>query len=428
MFCRRGVSGLGKCNHVGGILFATEDFCRQGLKESTDPITCTSRLCEWNVPRKMKVDPKPVDDIVITKYHYGKKAAAIAKVSLYDPRAPAHRCLNQDSLQQLSSRLVNCLSSSSFFLFYDLKSTKDKETVAIESMSETVPINAPEATNEGLPFNDDYDISSNKFNEMLDKYKETVTDQEIGKVETQTRGQNNNQAEKELKRDKLTASNFKAAALRRKEPDLFLKRIMYIKENKASAKSPVYGIQHEDDAVLSYINTKQKQGNVNLKVEEVGTILSKERPGLGASLDRKVYDPLAKGMEIGGLEVKCPYSKRGMTVAQACEDKAFYLGRDKDRFSLKCTHQYFYQVQGQMFVCKLKWVDFGVWFGNNDIFIERIYFNSKWWFAEVLPKLDFFYKWAFLPEIFTRRIERGVRLYKHGGWKNFKQCHITRSV
>ena len=65
---RRGVNGLGHCNHVGGILFAIEDFCRRGLKEHEEPVSCTSRLCSWNAPRNVQVDPKPVDNIVITKY------------------------------------------------------------------------------------------------------------------------------------------------------------------------------------------------------------------------------------------------------------------------------------------------------------------------------------------------------------------------
>ena len=70
---RRGVDGLGHCNHVGGILLAVEDFCRRGLKEHGEPVSCTSRLCSWNAPLNVKVDPKPVNNIVITKYRFGKK-------------------------------------------------------------------------------------------------------------------------------------------------------------------------------------------------------------------------------------------------------------------------------------------------------------------------------------------------------------------
>ena len=43
---------------------------RRGLKEHEEPVSCTSRLCSWNAPRHVQVDPKPVDDIVITKYRF----------------------------------------------------------------------------------------------------------------------------------------------------------------------------------------------------------------------------------------------------------------------------------------------------------------------------------------------------------------------
>lgn len=43
-----------------------------------------------------------------------------------------------------------------------------------------------------------------------------------------TRGQSLNESWRNLKRTKLTASNFKSAAVRVKEPDALLKRIMYL--------------------------------------------------------------------------------------------------------------------------------------------------------------------------------------------------------
>lgn len=70
----RGVDGLGHCNHVGGILLAVEDFCRRGLKEHGEPVFYTSRLCSWNAPRNVQVDPKPVNNIVFTKYRFVKKS------------------------------------------------------------------------------------------------------------------------------------------------------------------------------------------------------------------------------------------------------------------------------------------------------------------------------------------------------------------
>ena len=121
----------------------------------------------------------------------------------------------------------------------------------------------------------------------MDYYADTqsVSDVDLEKVERVTRGQSNNEVWRQLKRDKLTASNFHDAAVRQKEPDKFLRNIMYISEKKKGIASLEYGQLHEGDAVASYVAAKAAEGNTLLRVEEVGTILSKERPGYGASLD-----------------------------------------------------------------------------------------------------------------------------------------------
>ena len=55
----------------------------------------------------------------------------------------------------------------------------------------------------------------------MDYYADTqsVSDVDIEKVERVTRGQNNNEVWRQLKRDKLTDSKFHDAAVRQKEPD-----------------------------------------------------------------------------------------------------------------------------------------------------------------------------------------------------------------
>ena len=45
-----GLHGFGNCNHVGGVLFALEDFNRHGLQEYPSAVSCTSKLSSWNVP------------------------------------------------------------------------------------------------------------------------------------------------------------------------------------------------------------------------------------------------------------------------------------------------------------------------------------------------------------------------------------------
>ena len=84
-----GLQGKGKCNHVGGVLFAIEDFSRRGLQQNPEPLTCTSRLSVWVVPRNQSVAAKPLDKELIRKIRFGKKNIRTqAKVTKFDPRAP----------------------------------------------------------------------------------------------------------------------------------------------------------------------------------------------------------------------------------------------------------------------------------------------------------------------------------------------------
>ena len=189
---------------------------------------------------------------------------------------------------------------------------------------------------------------------MMDYYADTqsVSDVDIEKVEGVTRGQSNNEVWRQLKRDKLTSSNFHDSAVRQKEPDKFLRNIMHISEKKKGIASLEYGQLHDCDAVASYVAAKAAEGNTLLRVEEVGTILSKERPGYGASLDRKVYDPKASGLKVGGLEAKYPYCKRGMTVEQAYKDPNFYLYIDDDglpKLKVHLTPKNFFRLNNKAY-------------------------------------------------------------------------------
>lgn len=437
LFARRGENGMGRCNHIGGIIFAIEDFNRCGLREKDEPVSCTSKLCGWNVPRNMKVEPNPINKIVFQKIRYGKPTASSAKISYYDPRATADRDVDPQALARMGEKLSWCLSSSSFFLFHNIKPS-DSSSVIIDSICESIPIEVIEVDEsvhaevselQDVHFNFDYDINCKAFKEIVDCYVkgQTITEEERKEIERKTRGQSENDAWKKLKETVLTASNFKKAIIRRKVPDPLLNDIMYIKNTKKVIPSLEYGLRHENDAVQCYVALHHAAGNTNLRVTEVGTYVSKETPGLGASLDRLVYDPSSTDGTEGGLEVKCPYSKRGMSVSEACCDGKFYIKEVNGLPVLRRDHAYFYQVQGQMYVCSLPWVDFLVWFGNDVVAVQRVKFDREWWLKEAMPALIFFYKRAFLPEVFTRRVKRKVPLYRNGGWVNYQQSKKLRS-
>ena len=113
-----GVNCLGKCNHIGSILFAMEDFNRKCLKEFNEPPTCTSKLSKWNVPRDSSSSLSPIDQVVIKKITFEDKTESgiIPNVNRYDPRAPHQQEVDPDGLEVLKHNLQSYLSHSSVFL------------------------------------------------------------------------------------------------------------------------------------------------------------------------------------------------------------------------------------------------------------------------------------------------------------------------
>ncbi|ESO95568.1 hypothetical protein LOTGIDRAFT_175144 [Lottia gigantea] len=103
-----------------------------------------------------------------------------------------------------------------------------------------------------------------------------------------------------------------------------------------------------------------------------GLVINPSCSYLGCSPDRKVYDPTANP-PYGLLEIKCPSS-----VDSICDIKCLKL--DKQTYKLRQSHDYFFQVMGQMAITGLTWC----------FHLERIYYsNDKW--INMKDKLDIFY-------------------------------------
>jgi hypothetical protein len=58
---------------------------------------------------------------------------------------------------------------------------------------------------------------------------------------------------------------------------------------------------------------------------------------------------------------------------------------------LKRSHNYYYQIQGQLALTTLPWVDFVAYSGIGDVHKERIYYDQDLWESIMLPKLNSFY-------------------------------------
>ena len=73
----------------------------------------------------------------------------------------------------------------------------------------------------------------------------------------------------------------------------------------------------------------------------------------------------------GLVEIKCPYKYRDV-VLSSIDDDSFYLKTDGvGKLCLLTSHDYYYQVQGQLAVCEKPYCDFVCW-TTKDIHMERI--------------------------------------------------------
>ena len=161
-----------------------------------------------------------------------------------------------------------------------------------------------------------------------------------------------------------------------------------------------WGREHEEDARKAYMHKKN-----NIHLTQSGLVVDCDKGWLACSPDNFAYD-LDSPDPWGLVEYKCTYSARETTVEEAARTNKIFFAQMTDRgFHLKTNHQYYYQIQGQMAICKRLWCDFVIWTPLNTT-IERIKFNPVFW-QETVVKLENFYDKAILPELVCPHLPQG---------------------
>ena len=111
-------------------------------------------------------------------------------------------------------------------------------------------------------------------------------------------------------------------------------------------KAVRHGCQYEDDAIKAY-ETEMKTVHVNFELTRCGLFINKNYPFLDATPD---FLTSCDCCGLGCGEVKCP-----ICIGQDCDfdqyvkKKNACLEKVNGKFMLKRKHNYFYQVQQQLF-------------------------------------------------------------------------------
>lgn len=132
-----------------------------------------------------------------------------------------------------------------------------------------------------------------------------------------------------------------------------------------------------------------------------GLYLSTKFPFLGATPDVLKYTGSYK---FAILEVKCPYKHKNSTIVDACKDSAFCLKiNNLEQPQLKTSHDYYYQIIGQLGITGAEYFDFIVW-TLVDVHIQRMFMDIELW-QEMTKKLEKFYYTELGPEIIQRLLD-----------------------
>ena len=253
------------------------------------------------------------------------------------------------------------------------------------------------------------DISQQSLEQLKASFYQTkvvVTREEAKQIEQQTREQAESEEWKNERRKRITASRVGGICKMREKTKRSnrVRALLYstFKGNKATR----YGSTMEGIAKQQYITYQRRNNHSGLTVADCGLFISENNNWLAATPDGIVQDP-SNSEPSGIIEIKNPFAIRDKSLVEACATSSFCLEIDKkkNKPQLKRRHDYYFQVQCQLYCTDKGWCDF-VLRTNKDLHVERIYRDKKWWSSQ-LAKLRKFYFTALLPELAVPRHRRG---------------------
>ena len=394
------MAGLGEtCTHTSALLFYVETAVR-----IRDARTITQEAAYWKLPSSAQdqgVAYSPICQIDFTSAK-SKKRRLDSSVNNDDSRA---------SEMQRTPRVVPQPSPDDLDSFFtELSRVGSRAAVLSVVPGHTDPFR-PLPSQEKYPVDlrDLYDPDSIQlsFEDLVEKCKQLqleVTFDQANCVEAATRMQAASRLWYKFRSGRITASRMKQSC--RTNPDQpsqsLVKAICYPADCKFTTKATQWGCSHEDTARKGYVE-KMTEYHENFHLQACGFIINPEFPHIGASPDGKVSCDCCG---VGFVEIKCPYCARDSSLSDFVTNsgKKCCLKEDHGQLSLKEDHQYMYQVQTQLHVGGVDYVDFVVW-TNEDMHMERIESNPDLW-SEICKKSKQLFEKAVLPELVSKFFSR----------------------
>lgn len=120
-----------------------------------------------------------------------------------------------------------------------------------------------------------------------------------------------------------------------------------------------YGSTMEGTAKQQYITYQRQNNHPDCTVTDCGFFISENNNWLAATPDGIAHNPSHSDYS-GLIEIKNPFAVKDQTVAEVCTSSSFCLEIDKNsnKPQLKRRHDYYFQVQCQLYCTDKGWCDF----------------------------------------------------------------------
>ena len=306
--CAVGMGPDAHCKHVTTVMYGAVMFAKDKYIKTEE--TCTQRLQTFHKCKKFKGSPMKASSVDLPG------ADEFTKVD-FDPRPMDDQ--NNPAYQDYFRNV--CLNFQGISKMPIFQTIKPANTLAVAHDHDYLKL-TPE---------DSFLHLSNIS---------TITDSEIQKIKTSTKGQSISKNWLEERTKRLTSSMFGriCKCTDRTDRKKLAKSLTQIKQIKTSPI--VHGQKHESIAIKRFMRDEKKN------VQTSGLVVCKEYPFLAASPDGIISDE-----EL--VEVKCPYVNRNQNIS--LDTVPFLLESKEGGYCLDNKHDYFYQIQGQLLCTGAKW-------------------------------------------------------------------------
>jgi hypothetical protein len=273
----------------------------------------------------------------------------------------------------------------------DFTSRYKKPTVPVSNQADCEY--GPHAADSDIP---QLDLQE-KMKEIMESLQAGVScDTDCKQLQLATVGQSENYLWIDARHKRLTASKFgNIFKMRNTTPRHNTVKNMLFPSDIVT-KDIMYGRKNERTAIALY-EAKNK-----VTVMPCGLFVRTEFPFLGASPDGLIG-------ENGLIEVKCLPSIGSKPILEAAlQNNILCLTIVNSVLHLKESHNYWFQIQGQLYIAKKEYCDLIV-YADSGIKIIRLLPDPQFE-TRVLPRLISFYNDCLLPELADSRIQRGMRI------------------